>query len=230
MNHFASSDEFRQRLRRADARAAARVRRSDGGPGRRAFAGQFRRRARLARRARDWVRPGGALYGISVVDGTTGADFGLRPAMTLAHAPDRGQPRRARASASATRRPGHVPRTCPSAWPRSATATAIRARARRHAGAGQRPARADHRSRVDGPDDDRPARRSPTRKPGDPVVLWGDGPAGRRRSPPAAGTIGYELVCSITRRVRFVEALSIRSRFHPAPFRRVHTRLAQAAR
>jgi alanine racemase len=40
---------------------------------------------------------------------------------------------------------------------------------------------------------------------GDPVVLWGPGlpveeVAGH------AGTIGYELTCSITRRVRFVEA------------------------
>src|SRR5690606_38230266 len=32
----------------------------------------------------DWIRPGGALYGISVVEGRTGADFGLEPAMTLA--------------------------------------------------------------------------------------------------------------------------------------------------
>jgi len=32
---------------------------------------------------RDWVRAGGALYGLSVVAGKTGADFGLKPAMTL---------------------------------------------------------------------------------------------------------------------------------------------------
>jgi alanine racemase len=31
----------------------------------------------------DWVRTGGLLYGLSVVDGKTGADFGFRPAMTL---------------------------------------------------------------------------------------------------------------------------------------------------
>src|SRR5690606_39716311 len=32
----------------------------------------------------DWVRAGGALYGMSVVEGRTGTDFGLRPAMTFA--------------------------------------------------------------------------------------------------------------------------------------------------
>src|SRR5690606_24147231 len=32
----------------------------------------------------DWVRAGGALYGMSVVEGRTGADFGLQPAMTFA--------------------------------------------------------------------------------------------------------------------------------------------------
>ncbi|WP_346948912.1 alanine racemase, partial [Dyella sp.] len=32
----------------------------------------------------DWVRTGGLLYGLSVVPGKSGADFGFRPAMTLA--------------------------------------------------------------------------------------------------------------------------------------------------
>lgn len=31
----------------------------------------------------DWVRPGAMLYGISPIDGKTGADLGLRPVMTL---------------------------------------------------------------------------------------------------------------------------------------------------
>jgi alanine racemase len=44
----------------------------------------------------------------------------------------------------------------------------------------------------------------PDARPGDPVVLWGDDlPVETIAS--AAGTIGYEPVCSITRRVRFVE-------------------------
>jgi alanine racemase len=32
---------------------------------------------------RDWVRAGGALYGLSVVGRQDGADFGLQPVMTL---------------------------------------------------------------------------------------------------------------------------------------------------
>src|SRR3546814_15411408 len=32
----------------------------------------------------DWVRPGGALYGMSVIAGRTAADFGLQPVMTFA--------------------------------------------------------------------------------------------------------------------------------------------------
>jgi alanine racemase len=45
----------------------------------------------------------------------------------------------------------------------------------------------------------------PGAKPGDPVVLWGEGLPVESVAA-SAGTIGYELVCSITRRVRFVEA------------------------
>jgi alanine racemase len=45
----------------------------------------------------------------------------------------------------------------------------------------------------------------PDAKPGDPVILWGDGLPVETIAA-AADTIGYELVCSITRRVRFVEA------------------------
>ena len=44
----------------------------------------------------------------------------------------------------------------------------------------------------------------PEAKPGDPVVLWGAGLPVETIAA-AAGTIGYEPVCSITRRVRFVE-------------------------
>ena len=48
-------------------------------------------------------------------------------------------------------------------------------------------------------------RTQPQAKVGDPVVLWGRGlPIEEVAS--AAGTIGYELACGITRRVRFVEA------------------------
>jgi alanine racemase len=47
-------------------------------------------------------------------------------------------------------------------------------------------------------------RTQPEAKPGDPVVLWGPGLPVETVAA-AADTIGYEPVCSITRRVRFVE-------------------------
>src|SRR5690606_25974502 len=86
MSHFASSDEFegsstngrqtREQLQLfADATAGLQAPRSLansaailGWPGSHG----------------DWVRPGGALYGMSVVAGRTAGDFGLRPAMTFA--------------------------------------------------------------------------------------------------------------------------------------------------
>ena len=48
-------------------------------------------------------------------------------------------------------------------------------------------------------------RSQPQAKVGDPVVLWGRG-LPIEEVATAAGTIGYELACGITRRVRFVEA------------------------
>jgi alanine racemase len=44
----------------------------------------------------------------------------------------------------------------------------------------------------------------PDARPGDPVLLWGEGLPVESVAQ-AAGTIAYELTCSITRRVRFVE-------------------------
>jgi alanine racemase len=46
-------------------------------------------------------------------------------------------------------------------------------------------------------------RRQPDARPGDPVLLWGQG-LPLEAVAEAAGTIAYELTCSITRRVRFV--------------------------
>ena len=80
MTHFASSDEFandqtaRQTQRFIDATKDL--------PGERALsnsAGLLGWPAALG----NWVRVGGLLYGLSVVDGKTGVDFGFQPAMTL---------------------------------------------------------------------------------------------------------------------------------------------------
>ena len=80
MAHFASSDEFGGKQTLAQLDSFARSTAALTGP------------ASLSNSAavlgwpdahRDWVRAGGALYGLSVVEGKTGADFGLKPAMTL---------------------------------------------------------------------------------------------------------------------------------------------------
>lgn len=152
----------------------------------------------------DWVRPGGALYGISVVTGRPAAHFGLRPAMTLAtrliavNTIEAGEPvgyggqwrcpRRMRVGVAAIGYGDGYPRHAPAGTP-------VRVN--------DRPSRVIGRVSMDLMTldlDDHPEAR-----PGDPVVLWGE-PLPVETVAEAAGTIGYELTCSITRRVRVVEA------------------------
>ena len=206
MNHFASSDEFAD-APGSGAQTKAQMRLfSDATAG---LAGQ----RSLANSAAvlgwpdahaDWVRPGGALYGISVVDGTTGADFGLRPAMTLGtkliavNHVKRGE----RIGYSATW-------TCPEDMRIGVAAIGYGDGYPRHAPSGTqvllngKPTDIVGRVSMDLMTLD--LRGQPDAKPGDPVVLWGEGLPVETIAA-AAGTIGYELVCSITRRVRFVEA------------------------
>jgi alanine racemase len=151
----------------------------------------------------DWVRPGGALYGLSPVAGRSGRDLGLEPAMTLS----------TRLIAINT-----VPRgeavgyggafTCPQDMPVGIAAIGYGDGYPRHAGSGTEVlvdgARAPIVGRVSMDLLAIDLRALPYARVGDPVVLWG------RELPieevaTAAGTIGYELACGITRRVRFVE-------------------------
>jgi alanine racemase len=205
MNHFASSDEFigsasngaqtREQLR-VFAQATA------GLEGARSLANSA---AVLGWPDAhfDWVRPGGALYGISVVEGTSGADFGLRPAMTLAtrliavNRVARGE----RIGYSATWQ-------CPEDMPVGVAAIGYGDGYPRHVPAGTpvlvngKAAPIIGRVSMDLMTID--LRTQPGAKPGDPVVLWGEHLPVETIAA-AAGTIGYEPVCSITRRVRFVE-------------------------
>ena len=151
----------------------------------------------------DWGRAGGALYGLSVVEGKTGADFGLRPAMTLAtrliaiNRVARGEP----VGYSATWRcPEDMdigvaaigygdgyPRSVPSGTPVLVGGV-----------------RVPLVGRVSMDLMTLDLRGAPDARVGDPVVLWGpELPAEEIAA--AAGTISYELTCSITRRVRFTE-------------------------
>lgn len=204
MNHFASSDEFdgdngAGRQTREQLRVFAEA--TAGLPGARSLANSAGVLGWPQAHA-DWIRPGGALYGMSVVAGTTGADFGLRPAMTLAtrliainHVPC-GE----HVGYSATW-------TCPEDMPVGVAAIGYGDGYPRAAPSGTpvrvngQPAQVIGRVSMDLMAVDL---RGVDAQVGDPVTLWGpDLPVEHIAA--AAGTIAYELTCSITRRVRFVE-------------------------
>lgn len=150
-----------------------------------------------------WVRPGGLLYGISVVAGKCGRDFGFRPAMTLS------------SKLVAINQVGKgeavgyaATWTCPEdmavgvvqigygdGYPRSARdGTPVLVNGRRAPIVG--------RVSMDLITIDLRGQRDA--RVGDPVTLWGpDLPVEEVAG--HAGTIGYELVCGMTRRVRFLE-------------------------
>lgn len=150
-----------------------------------------------------WVRAGGALYGISVVAGKIGADFGFRPAMTLStrliaiNRVRRGE----RVGYAATWE-------APEDMPVGVAAIGYGDGYPRHAGPGTpvlvNGARANLIGRVSMDLVTIDLREAPTAKVGDSVVLWGRGLAVEEIAE-HADTIGYELTCGVTRRVRFVE-------------------------
>lgn len=80
MSHFSSSDEFGGATTSAQIAQFDQLASEIGGP--RSLANSAAVLGWPQAHA-DWVRPGGALYGMSVVPGRTGSDFGLKAAMTL---------------------------------------------------------------------------------------------------------------------------------------------------
>lgn len=201
MTHFASSDEFDGAQTAAQMHAFERAIDGLGGV------------ASLANSAgvlgwpqahRDWVRAGGALYGLSVVPGRSSMEFGLEPAMTLStrliaiNRVARGE----RIGYSATWE-------CPEDMDVGVAAIGYGDGYPRHVPAGT-PVLVNGRrvpiiGRVSMDLMTLDLRGMPGARVGDPVVLWGrDLPVEEIAA--AAGTISYELSCSITRRVRFVEA------------------------
>jgi len=151
----------------------------------------------------DWVRTGGLLYGLSVVDGKTGADFGFCPAMSLStrliaiNPVKRGE----RIGYNGTW-------TCPEdmnigvaavgygdGYPRSALAgTPVLI--------GEQLVSLIGRVSMDLIMLD--LRDAPQAKVGDRVTLWGPALPVERIAA-QAGTISYDLTCGMTRRVLFVE-------------------------
>ncbi|RDZ28689.1 alanine racemase [Lysobacter silvisoli] len=201
MNHFAASDEFERPQTRDQQRVFAQATAGLGGA--RSLANSAAVLGWPDAHA-DWIRPGGALYGISVVEGTTGADFDLRPAMTLStrliavnrvrkgerigYAATWECPEDMNVGVAAIGYGDGYPRAAPSGTPVLVAGQA---------------AQVIGRVSMDLMTID--LRGLPEAKVGDPVVLWGpELPV--ERIAEVSGTIGYELTCSITRRVRFVES------------------------
>lgn len=153
---------------------------------------------------RQWLRAGGALYGLSVAAGKSGADFGLKPAMTL------GTRLISVQTVAAGERVGYSGTyTCPESMPVGVAAIGYGDGYPRNIRSGT-PVLLNGRrvpviGRVSMDLMTLDLRSQPTAAVGDPVVLWGEGLPVEEIAE-AAGTISYELTCSITRRVRFVES------------------------
>lgn len=153
---------------------------------------------------RDWVRAGGALYGLSVAEGKSGADFGLRPAMTFStrliaiNRVGKGEhigysatwecPEDMDVGVAAVGYADGYPRRVPSGTPVLVNGV---------------PVPVIGRVSMDLMTLD--LRGMPQARVGDQVVLWGPGLPVEQVAA-AAGTISYDLTCSITRRVRFADA------------------------
>ncbi|QRP64980.1 alanine racemase [Rhodanobacter sp. FDAARGOS 1247] len=151
----------------------------------------------------DWVRTGGLLYGLSVVEGSSGEDFGFRPAMTLStrliaiNAVGKGE----RIGYNGTW-------TCPEDMPIGVAAVGYGDGYPRSAAAGTPVLVGDRRvpliGRVSMDLITLDLRTAPEAKIGDRVVLWGPELPVEIIAAQSA-TISYDLTCGMTRRVLFVE-------------------------
>lgn len=151
----------------------------------------------------DWVRPGIMLYGISPFVGGRASEHNLQPVMTLS----------SELIAINMAKPGDTigyggTWTCPEAMPVGVVAVGYGDGYPRHAPNGT-PVLVNGRrvpliGRVSMDMVCVDLRSQPEARIGDPVVLWGEGlPA--EEVAEAAGTIAYELLCSVTQRVALME-------------------------
>lgn len=150
----------------------------------------------------DWVRPGGLLYGLSPVEGKCGADFGFRAAMTLS------TKLVAINTVAAGEAVGYAATwICPQDMPIGVAQIGYGDGYPRSASSGTPVLVNGQRAPVVGRvsmDLITVDLRGIDARVGDRVVLWGEGLPVEEIAM-HAGTIGYELVCGMTRRVRFVE-------------------------
>lgn len=153
---------------------------------------------------RQWVRAGGALYGLTVATGKTGVDFGLQPAMTLS---TRLISTRSLKQGDRVGYSGAF--VCPEDMPIGAAAIGYGDGYPRNIRPGTQVLLNGRRVPVIGRVSmdlmTLDLRSQPDARVGDELVLWGEGLPVEEIAE-AAGTISYELTCSITRRVRFIES------------------------
>ena len=200
MTHFAASDEFANELTAGQIVRFEAATRGLAGP--RSLASSAGVLGWPSAHG-DWVRVGGLLYGLSVVEGKSGSDLGFAPAMTLStklvsvNRIQKGE----RIGYAATwecpedMRVGVAAIGYGDGYPRSAgpgTPVLIR---------GQR---APIVGRVSMDLITIDLRSVPEAQVGDRVVLWGRGLPVEQIAT-HAGTISYDLTCGVTRRVLFVE-------------------------
>jgi len=200
MSHFAASDEFENPLTQRQLERFDEATR--GLAGARSLANSA---ALLGwpRATADWVRAGGVLYGLSVVEGKTGADLGFEPAMTLTTklvAVNRAR-RGERIGYAATWE-------CPEDMPVGVAAIGYGDGYPRSAPPGTpvvvNGAHAPLIGRVSMDLITIDLRSAADAGVGDRVVLWGrDLPVEEIAA--RAGTISYDLTCGMTKRVLFVE-------------------------
>ncbi len=200
MSHFAASDAFDSALTRQQIEAFNKATADLSGP---RSLGNSAAMLGWPNAHGDWLRVGGLLYGLSVVAGKPAADFGYRPAMTLAtrliaiNDVAAGEPVGYGATwkAPEAMRLGVAAIGYGDGYPRAAQpGTPVRVN-----GA---PASVAGRVSMDLLTLD--LRRAPQVRVGDPVTLWGP-ELPTETVAEHAGTIAYDLTCGLTRRVLFVE-------------------------
>ncbi|KAF1008466.1 MAG: Alanine racemase, biosynthetic [Luteibacter sp.] len=200
MTHFASSEAFQDE---DTALQIARFREvTEGLPGPRALSNSAAVLGWPDARG-DWVRTGGILYGLSVVEGQSGADFGFRPAMTLSTrlvAINR--------LAKGERVGYNGTYECPEDMAVGVAAIGYGDGYPRSAAIGTpvlvNGLRASIVGRVSMDLITIDLRNVPAARIGDRVTLWGEGLPVETVAA-SAGTISYDLTCGMTRRVLFVE-------------------------
>lgn len=200
MTHFACADENDREI--SEAQMGAFTSAIGTLPGERSLANSAALQAFPASHG-DWVRPGGMLYGLSTFARRMGSDLGLKPAMSLS---TRLIAIHERAAGARIGYGGGY--ECPHALRVGIAAIGYGDGYPRHAPAGTPVKAAGQSASVIGRVSmdllaiDLSA--APAAQIGSEVLLWGpELPV--ERIAQAAGTIGYELVCGVTRRVQFAE-------------------------